>query len=475
MHKKITLLVFYFAFLFQGQAQDYSFGLKISPDKLKVDFSILVSSLKENHPSLYSFISEVQFDALVNQSLVSLTDSLTESEFHVLVRMFTRVIGCGHTSARPSQDWYKAVSAKESLIPIHVLLKGDKLYVQNVFNNGDESLIGSRVISIDGILVDEILVEMKSIIERDGVGTTMENRNIERLFQTLYTFLYGTNPVYVVEVEFLSGEVLRSFLHGGIAKKYPIQKTIELTDVIEIQGAKFGMFSESKKNAVLDLNSFPSKGYKKFYRKVFKHLSELDSIDLILDLRGNSGGYFPNGTQLLRYLMDENFTMDFSKPQNHTKNSKYLKLNFLSQVTRFMFSTTPDRNKDDSARNYQIRYKPIRKNHFDGKIYVITDGLTFSAGSFVASKLKNGRDAIVVGEETGGGEVGFNAVLNWKLSLPNSGVIVTIPIYHVNQQRKMDDIGRGVMPNIPIHYDLEERKDQLDLEIEQILELLKMN
>ncbi len=475
MLKKIALLVFCFAFLFRGQTQDYSFGLKISPDKLKVDFSILVSTLKENHPSLYSFISEAQFDALVDQSLVSLTDSLTESEFHILVRKFTRVIGCGHTSARPSQDWYKAVSAKENLIPIHVILKGNKLYVQNVFNDGNESLIGSRIISIDGVSVSEILFEMKSIIERDGVGTTMENRNIERLFQTLYTFLYGMNPVYVVEVELLSGVVLRSFLHGEIATKYPIQKTVELTDVIEARGVKFGMLSESKKNAVLDLNSFSSKGHKKFYRKVFKHLSELDSIDLILDLRGNGGGYFPNGTQLLRYLMNEDFTMDFSKPQNHTKNSKYLKLNFLSQVTRFIFSTIPDRNKEDSARNYQIRYKPIQKNHFYGKIYVITDGLTFSAGSFVASKLKNGRDATVVGEETGGGEVGFNAILSWKLSLPNSGIIVTIPIYHVDQQPKMDDIGRGVMPNVPIHYDLEERMDQVDLEIWQILQLLKVS
>lgn len=472
--KKCTLLLFCLIFLSQVFAQHYVYDSKISPEKLKTDFSILVSSLRENHPALYDFTSKSNFDSLANACLVSLTDPLTEGEFHVLVRKFTRVIGCGHTESRPSQDWYKSVKARKNLIPIHVYLQSGKLYVRNVFDENGDSLIGARIISIDGVSVYEILLEMKSIIGRDGVGWSMENRNVERMFQTYYTFLYGMKDVYTIEAELASGDLIRASLNGKVAEKYPAQKPIELTDVLEIQGAKFGMLSESKKIAVLDLNSFPSKGYKKFYRKVFKRLSEMDSINLILDVRGNGGGYFPNGNQLLRYLLNERFTMDFHKPQGQSKKNKHLKLNFLSKMTRFIFSTILDRNKVDPARNYQIRYRPVKRNHFEGEIYLLTDGLTFSAGSFVASKLENATSILSLGDETGGGEVGFNAVLSWRLDLPNSGVVVMIPIYHVDVQPGMVDVGRGVIPNLPIHYRLEQKMSQFDLEIARVLKLIEV-
>ncbi|MCJ8290780.1 MAG: hypothetical protein HRT58_14435 [Crocinitomicaceae bacterium] len=473
MFKKISFLGFCcLAFLSFGQSSDYTLGAKISPDKLKADFSILLSSLRENHPGLYDFTSKSQFDSLATKSLVSLTDSLTEREFHVLVRKFIRVIACGHTVARPSQDWYKAVSASKNLIPIHVILQDDQLYIRKVFGEQGDGLIGARVISIGGVSVNEILLVIKSIIMRDGVGEAMVSRNIERLFQTYYMFSFGMKETYTVEAERVDGVIIKASLIGGKASKYPARKVSELAVEMENQGAEFRILGKSKKIAVLDLSSFDSKGYKRFYRKVFSRLSEFDSIDLVLDLRGNGGGYFPNGNQLLRYLLNENFTMDFSKPQKHTKNNKHLKLNFPSMMTRFIFSTIPDRNKEDPARNYQIRYKSIKKDHFYGKVYVLTDGLTFSAGSSVASKLKNSRSAIVVGEETGGGEVGFNAVLSWRLELPNSGMIVTIPIYHVDVQPEMNDIGRGVTPDIPVQYNLEQRMGQIDLEMVRILKSL---
>ena len=63
-----------------------------------------------------------------------------------------------------------------------------------------------------------------------------------------------------------------------------------------------------------------------------------------------------------------------------------------------------------------------KKNHFDGKVIVLTDGATFSMGSLVAAKLKYNRDATIIGIETGGTEEGSNAVLTGQLSLPNSGI-----------------------------------------------------
>lgn len=477
MLKNISLLVFCcFVLSALGQTKEYAIEAKISPIDLKEDFKILITSLRENHPGLYDFTTKTQFDSLAIEITTSLTDSLTEAEFHVVVRKFIQVIGCGHTSARPSIDWYQTVSAKESLVPIHVFVEDNELYIRDVFKEDNAgAMIGSRIISINGTSATKILNEMKSILSRDGVGETMVRRNVERLFQTLFAFLYGTSSTYIIEVELLDGEFVKSNIKGAKARKYATQKSMELVGVLEIPEAKFGMLEKSTKIAVLDLNSFPSKGYKKFYRKVFDRLSDMDSVTLIIDLRGNGGGYFPNANQLLRYLLNDNFTMNFDKPQKHTKNSKHLKLGFSSQMTRFILSTIPDRNKEDPDRNYEIRFKSRKRNHFDNAVFVISDGLTFSAGSTVASRLKNSRGAIVVGEETGGGEVGFNAVLSWKLTLPNSKIIVSLPMYHVDEQPKMINVGRGVIPDEPIHYDLKQKIDEIDLELARILQLLELN
>ena len=448
MLKKTTLLLVCLTFLSIGNAQEYSFEAKISPEKLEEDFSILLSSLRNHHPGLNNYLTVVQFDSLANTVTTSLTDSLTEAQFHVQVRKFIRYIRCGHTVAMPSRNWYDAVKADPKLIPIHVLLKEGELFVRAVFDDQNDGLLGARIISINGVSSSEIILSMKSIIMRDGVGETMVNSGLERLFQTYFMFLYGMKNVYTIQVEQVDGDLIESKLAGHAGKRYTYEDAFELENVLEIPSAKFGILKGSEHLAVLDLASFPRKGYKKFYRKVFKRLADIDSVDLILDLRGNGGGYFPNGNRLLRYILKDRFTMDFSRSNKRFKKNKYMKMDVASRITRVVFNTIPDRNREDPARNYQIRYKPVRRNHFDGKVYVFTDGLTFSAGGFVSSKLKNADRAEIIGEETGGGEVGFNATLSWNLKLPNSGIRVVLPMYHVDIQPTMEDMGRGVVPTM---------------------------
>jgi hypothetical protein len=47
-------------------------------------------------------------------------------------------------------------------------------------------------------------------------------------------------------------------------------------------------------------------------------------------------------------------------------------------------------------------------------------------------------------------------------------------MYHVDIQPEMDNIGRGVMPDLPIQYELDKKRYGFDLEIERILQLLKV-
>lgn len=46
-------------------------------------------------------------------------------------------------------------------------------------------------------------------------------------------------------------------------------------------------------------------------RTLFWSLAQCKSENLVIDLLGNSGGFFPHGAMLHKYLMKEKFTFDF--------------------------------------------------------------------------------------------------------------------------------------------------------------------
>jgi hypothetical protein len=46
-------------------------------------------------------------------------------------------------------------------------------------------------------------------------------------------------------------------------------------------------------------------------RILFWSLAQCKSENLVIDLLGNSGGFFPHGAMLHKYLMKEKFTFDF--------------------------------------------------------------------------------------------------------------------------------------------------------------------
>ncbi|MDZ7849008.1 MAG: S41 family peptidase [Owenweeksia sp.] len=239
--------------------------------------------------------------------------------------------------------------------------------------------------------------------------------------------------------------------------------------------ASFGISREDSTVGILDIDGFSRQGYKKFYRNVFKIASDRKINHLVIDLRHNGGGYFPNGNRLLSYFMDSSFTMDFERPIGTIRESKYLSLPFFSQVTQWVFNLLPDQNKRDSLRNYAIPYRQIKRHHWKHNTYVLTDGGTFSMASYVATKLKAFCRATVIGTETGGGEEGSNAILMYKLILPHSQNRISIPLYHLNHGVNPELIGHGLIPKIITEGTPITVMEGIDLAMKEFYELIDSN
>ncbi len=446
---------------------------KYSPHQLIRDFRILEQNLLATHPALYTFISADSLSARGLQIVATLTDSLTEDEFHILVRHYVASIRCGHTMARPSEAWYTHQAAHQEPLPFEILLHRDKLFVKFYYHTDSLLAKGTEILTIDNRSAMEIIDDMKAIQERDGFTSSFVDTQIEKLFRTYYIFLYGSKSSYTITIAdsikpraIVSVKGLKAKPASAVTK----EDTVALAYLQKTTSASFSIRSPYPQLGYLDIDRFQSKGYKKFYKTVFGKIHSEKISHLVIDLRGNGGGYFPNGNYLLEYLLAEPVLFKFHRTHAKPKKSPYLKMPFWSKMTKSLFSLMPDKDRSDPNRNFMIRYKPQKRNGYKGVLYVLTDGGTFSMSSYVATKLQHHSDAILFGRETGGGEAGSNAILKYELLLPETGIRVNLPYYVINHDVQPVQFGRGVMPDIQIEYNLRERLDKWDKEMEKVYE-----
>jgi hypothetical protein len=76
-------------------------------------------------------------------------------------------------------------------------------------------------------------------------------------------------------------------------------------------------------------------------------------------------------------------------------------------------------------------YGPLpltKEHHFNGSLYVLIDGATFSSGALFTAALKSQcKNAKFIGRETAGAEEGCNGMTIQELTLPNTKLRIDFP------------------------------------------------
>ena len=414
---------------------------KISPKYLKEDLDLLKKVIVQNHPGYHQFISKdnliQKFDSVIN----SITDSLSESEFHIIVRKTIKNLHCGHTVAKPSTQWYKENRGKP-MLPLKVEICNNKVSIERIFNQNQEGL-GNELISINSIPVEKIVDDIKQIHNSDGYGNAHAENAINTIFSTYHAFLYGIDTVYKIEYRGVDNSIHSRMIQ---ASKGNVSKEItnkEYKFCLEGPGASLNYDIGNK--AQLKINSFEQRGYKKFYKSVFKTIKDSGLSELELVLVNNGGGYFPNAMTLLSYLAKEKPSILFFRNRKLITD-KNLSMDKFSKLTKHLFDLQYNPQSNSEKKYFKKTYRLKQKYHFDGIMSQVINGGTFSMSSFVAAYLKNKLNVTTYGSESGGGECGSNGILMSILKLPNSKIQVYVPMYHVDHQLKDVKPGKGVIP-----------------------------
>ena len=252
-------------------------------------------------------------------------------------------------------------------------------------------------------------------------------------FHYLYQMLYGNPLAYTIEII-------------PFNQKKKIKVTVDavqpqtIADVYKLQTGKgintwgklidYKLLDAKQKTGYIKLETFStyrinndSTKFDALLEKIFLQIKNDGVKNLIVDVRNNEGGddwmtatsYFkaipPEKGAGLPYFQSDTFTYIKHVIQND-ENRQLLQLfqsnpyAMIDKMPDGRFKLKPEYTEGDT------KGRELQKNAYNGKVYLLQNGLTFSAGFAFASKLnylldKDGSNLKVIGEENADDQQGL--------------------------------------------------------------------
>jgi len=484
----LCCLLYAFSSCVSSRQPGYTFNRKYAPDELKADVVLLRKILEANHPSLYWYTPKDSMDYYFDNAINSINDSLTEVAFRNKVASCISKIRCGHTSVRLSKAYDRLASKNRyPQFPLYLKVWGDSLVLLGSAFPKDSTLKrGTIITSVNGKNARQLLDPIYDVISTDGYSDNYKSQVVSNNFPAWYKAVFGLDSIYHVAYIDSSGKeattTVRNFapVKDTAKRKDSTVRTIVTQPLKEPSRkemrelrllSKRSMFIDSATStAFMRITSFNGGRLRKFYRKSFRRLQEQHIQHLVIDLRENGGGNVELSTKLARYMTDSSFRIgDTVAAINRTFPYKKHIHNWLLYWFPMNFLAT---RKDDDRIHFRYyenhRFKPKKKNHYDGEIYILQGGVTFSASTMFISTMKGQHNVTVAGEETGGGYYGNSAMHLPTIELPNSHLRVVLPMYRLVIDHTREKNGRGVIPDLYIPPSSIAIRQGVDYKIDQI-------
>ena len=462
--------------------------LKTPPELLKEDFVLLQKIVEANHPSLYWYTPKDSLDAYFREGIAGITDSLNEVQFKNKLSSVISKIRCGHTSVFFSKAYTK--NEKNSRYPsFPLLIKAweDSLVVLGSLSPRDSIFKpGTIITGINGRSNRQLLDSFFQFISSDGYAYNFKNQTVSNNFPGWYKNIIGLDSSYQITYIDTFGKAAVAIIKNFNPKAEATTKekpspgaTFEKPTRIEIKKLK----ELSKRELVVDttfrtayfrLSTFSGGGWNRFFRRSFKAIQQQKIQNVVIDLRSNGGGKVTNSILLTQYLRSQSFKIGDSVVAISRK-FKYGKYIHPSLIYWFAMNFGAKKMEDGMIhfRHYEQKvYHPKSKFHFNGQITLIQGGLTFSAATMFIANLKGQEQVTLVGEETGGGYYGNSAMYLPTITLPNSGVRVSLPMFRLVMDPSRPK-GRGIMPDIPIPPSSWAIKRGIDPKMQKVRELIQ--
>ncbi|QMW01726.1 S41 family peptidase [Spirosoma foliorum] len=480
-------LLFLLAYPLNAQPGTDSLSTRVlQPADMQADFRYLRRLLEETHPGLYRYTAKASMQAKLDSLDRSFTKPQSFYRFFKTVNGLLADIRCAHTHALPQKDWRTQFNKVQKTIPFFILPTQQHVFV--LLNGTTDQTIkpGFELLSINGQSIADVRQQLYRQHWADGYIQSSKSQLRGEFFNLFYYWFIGQPDQFSLTFRSLTGdtlqvnapakpfsESLRQMIKNPVNKqmvawyvnkrhKHPwrlsFPDTLANTAILRFDG--FG--GEGAKNgaeAITTFQAFMNKSLAKIEKQRIRHL--------IIDVRGNTGGWDSQGIELFTYLMKTDSAVPYYTRQHSITNgegssSEFLTFSDLSEADRQnakneltpepdgTFTLKQDSGIDSTGRTPK-RYAP-KPNRFKGQVYVLMDGESASTASEFLAVAHANKVGVFIGTESGGAYEGGNGGSFITLDLPKSGMQVTTPLVYYNDAvPEPKQKGRGTLPdyNVP--------------------------
>ena len=395
---------------------------------------------------MYRFTPKKRFDIVFDSIEQQITNTTNQLDYFRLLSKIESLVREGHTYLRPSKSLLQQVQ-RQKLFPFHVLLNDKTISVKKSLEEKNKTYEGLEVYSINGKKPEEII---KQIANSTGLKSGYNNSgllnilSVENNFAVAYYYFVDTTSIFQIEFEGDKGSVN---VHGSnvLSKEIFPQFPKEAKPPIKLQ------IESKNESAIIKITtfaywkvSFSKNEYVNTFANYFSEIKKAGIENLIIDVRDNRGGEELLAAELLTYLMSSEFKI--------YKSIKAKTLDFdLPNATQFHFPKK-DYLKTDSGYfkikdEVLVTFSPKITNHFNGKVYVLSNGGSRSATNTMLSLIRTYSVGTIIGQESGGVYEDVDGRKSINLTLPFSGIQLSFPVWSFKVNSSNGDRLRGVIPD----------------------------
>lgn len=425
----------------------------LSPEEMKEDLEQLKKDLKEVHPKTRDGLGE-QLEIAFDKANELIKDPLTISEFTIITSEIAAVLEDAHTSV---VGFYMA----NPLLPISIKVIGDEFYILE----GNNLELGDKLISLGGIPIEEIYETSKKRIPSENTYWANQQFKNYAIFKS--TLMQMDGKINDGEIEVVvdrKGQRISTNLKYGDIQFSQINteeenKRYKTYPQGNGYNAQFSYYiDEDNDLAHFVLKSCEnSPDYRKFLEIMFQDIERYDIGNVVVDLRGNTGGNSSVVDEFLKYVDIEEY-VSFGGYRRISKAASEQRGYIMKKGE---FSSKPGIKKN----------KKMEKHLFKGDIYALIDNGTFSSGNWFGIILKDSNIGTIVGEPSGNAPSSYGDILSFQLN--NSKLLYYISYTQWIRPDKDTRYQDALYPDYEIKYTIEDYINNRDLAMEKTIELIE--
>lgn len=437
----------------------------VSPDKLKEDLDFLFKTIEQVHPNMYAYTSEEEFSRLRDQLYSQIDRPMNRLEFYKLVAQVVASLKNGHTYIQPfTEELKQFLENGGRVFPLGLRLDRSKVILAKNYTSTQLPL-SKTVLTINGQPTAEIFAKFARLFPAENKNTNPRVAERPEVFGWLLQLEFGPIESWTVEIK-----ETNSLVNSYTVKPVPLKKII---------AAKAGPNNEKEKNyyqylseydtPLLEINSFGTNlgKFKKFLRESFQKIRKQKVLNLIIDIRENSGGSDMNANALLEFLAQKPYKQ-FEQARIKISQQAQKGIAPIRQQSPQLF----ENKKVGDIITLDLPLKTPADNplRFKGRTFVLIGPKSFSTSTSFAAAIKQFDIGKLIGEETGDPTIVYGNCID--ALLPNSALTVSIAGRAFVLAGGTDN-GRGVLPDYEVKQKSEDTAKGVDTVLQFALNLIK--